>query len=396
MTMIDEGDDYHDPTLPPPEQAVAFMAVTQDSFRDHVLGRSFNSTTYPENSYGYNKYRQRIDNGLQRIDWGRFRDRINSLTRMTPSHTTDPLIRKDVADSTPNKVEQAYFVSEGSLGIVDLGASLSVIGQSQFDDLCRHLPKHVLQSMKETPCQVKFRFGNDSSVTGTRAIFFPVGSFWIKVVVVSSNTPFLIANSVFRALGAVIDTEDASIYFKKLQCRLPIQLSDRRLYRLDLVQLLTCCPPVKTDAVRFEQTACHLTAPIDKYTDKQESSSLSPKDLLEKPKTIIENDDRNNTDHTDRGPRQPDVESQKANLGPKIPIKVKSRSFITMAQSTGKVSFDQLSDRLKALTTQEDEAQNIDDIMKFTYEELTRRKRSLSAQLIEAVGSKRCCNRHDT
>ena len=204
-----------DPALPPPEQTVAFMAMTQDSFRDHVLGRSFNSTTYPENKYGYNKYRHRIVNGLQRIDWGRFRDRINSLTRMTPSHMTDPLIQKDVADSTPNKVEQAYFVSEGSLGIVDLGASLSVIGQSQFDDLCRHLPKQVLQSMKETPCQVKFPFGNDSSVTGTRAIFFPVGSFWIKVVVVPSNTPFLIANSVFRALGAVIDTEDASIYFQE-------------------------------------------------------------------------------------------------------------------------------------------------------------------------------------
>lgn len=66
--------------------------------------------------------------------------------------------------------------------------------------------------------------------------------------------------------------------------------------------------------------------------------------------------------------------NQKANLGPKIPIKVKARSFINMAQSSSKVSFDQLSDRLKALTTQEDEAQNIDDIMKFTYEELKEEK----------------------
>ena len=68
------------------------------------------------------------------------------------------------------------------------------------------------------------------------------------------------------------------------------------------------------------------------------------------------------------------MSNQKASLGPKIPLRVKARSFINMAQSSSKVSFDQLSDRLKALTTQEDEAQNIDDIMKLTYEELKEEK----------------------
>ena len=28
--------------------------------------------------------------------------------------------------------------------------------------------------MKESACQVKFRFGNDSSVQGERAVYFPV------------------------------------------------------------------------------------------------------------------------------------------------------------------------------------------------------------------------------
>ena len=74
---------------------------------------------------------------------------------------------------------------------------------------------------------------------GDRAIYFPVQQHWIKVVVVPSNTPFLIANSVFRSLGAVIDTENNTVFFKKLQRSIPITLSDRKLYRLDFADLLS-------------------------------------------------------------------------------------------------------------------------------------------------------------
>ena len=44
---------------------------------------------------------------------------------------------------------------------------------------------------------------------------------------------------MFRSLGAVIDAEDNTAFFKKLQRRIPITLSDRKLYRLDFAELLT-------------------------------------------------------------------------------------------------------------------------------------------------------------
>ena len=281
MTMIDEGDEYHDPSLPPPEEAFAFMVDTaQDSRHSQMLCRS-TPKIWSDNHLLKNQcIRNLVSKGIKRIKWESFREKVHSLNRMTPPHMTDPLIQSEIPESTQNMVEQVFFVSEGSLGIVDLGASLSVIGQSQFRDLCQHLPQSVLKSMKEAPCQVRFRFGNDSSVIGNRAIFFPVGAYWIKVVVVPSNTPFLIANSVFRDLGAVIDTEEATIYFKKLQCRLPIQLSERRLYRLDLVKLLTCCPPQspKEKAACPEQFACTLSETIpetDNNTDNPLSTQVS-------------------------------------------------------------------------------------------------------------------------
>ena len=74
---------------------------------------------------------------------------------------------------------------------------------------------------------------------GRRAVYIPLKEWWLKIVIVPSNTPFLIANSVFRALEAVIDTGLNQIYFRKLDCTVPITLTDRKLYLLDLESLLS-------------------------------------------------------------------------------------------------------------------------------------------------------------
>ena len=108
--------------------------------------------------------------------------------------------------SPPVNEESAQFVSQGAEGIVDLGASLSVIGEGQFQESCQHLPPSFQNSMKMAPCDISFRFGNDSTVRGTKAVYIPLGQWWMKLIVVPSNTPFLIANSLFRNLGAIIDT----------------------------------------------------------------------------------------------------------------------------------------------------------------------------------------------
>ena len=109
----------------------------------------------------------------------------------------NPLSQKYEEQRSATSNEVAQFVSHGTHGIADLGARMSVIGESQFKELCQVLPRHVKRAMKEAPCSVSFRFGNDSTVIGQRAVYFPVGQRWIKVVFVPTNTPFLIANSVF-------------------------------------------------------------------------------------------------------------------------------------------------------------------------------------------------------
>ena len=194
--------------------------------------------------------------------------------RGSTSPRPDPLGPKTDEDFP----ESSFFVSHGSTGIVDLGASMSVIGQRQFSELCQSLPAEIRGLLKEAPCNVSFRFGNNSMVTGKKAVFFPIGPFWMKVIVVPSNTPFLIANSVFRSLGAVIDTESSQIFFKKLGRSIPIVLNERKLYRLDMMDLLTA--PIsgtkgfcQTQATMSEDTKATAFQTVENASPNQENNT---------------------------------------------------------------------------------------------------------------------------
>ena len=92
--------------------------------------------------------------------------------------------------SDDSSEELAHFASHGTHGIVDLGASMSVIGENQFKELCKSLPSTVLYAMKEAPCQVSFRFGNNSTVNGTRAIYFPWAANGLKWSLFRPTHPF--------------------------------------------------------------------------------------------------------------------------------------------------------------------------------------------------------------
>ena len=225
----------------PPDEAVAFVLqagiqkcqkVPTHHFRGKLRGEYVGLSSSKTKCIG-----QDMHMGCLR----RLFDRTTVMqSRSKPPDSIEPLSPSKVSVPTSTvSVEDAHFVSQGMCGIVDLGASLSVIGENQFRELCSHLPQTVLRRMKEAPCSVNFRFGNDSTVQGRRAVYIPLKEWWLKIIVVPSNTPFLIANSVFRALEAVIDTGLNQIHFRKLNCTVPITLTDRKLYLLDLESLLS-------------------------------------------------------------------------------------------------------------------------------------------------------------
>lgn len=161
--------------------------------------------------------------------------RLMPLLRARLSHPTSPLIEPKSSPTTGEAT--TCFVSHGTLGIVDLGASQTVIGEHQVSELTAQLPGHV--QVQEVPCRTIFRFGNSSTVECNRALLVPLGPYKVKICVVPSRTPFLLSNNVFRKLDASIHTATDSVYFGKLGFGLPLTLSEKKLYLLDFAQLIS-------------------------------------------------------------------------------------------------------------------------------------------------------------
>ena len=121
------------------------------------------------------------------------------------SQRLKPLIRQRLMiDRSPQPVQKAAeisstcntqsevtcFASHGSFGVVDLGASQSVIGQRQLEQVLDSLGSEIRKLVIETKCDTIFRFGNSSTVHCQKAMLIPLGRWYVKLCIVPSDTPF--------------------------------------------------------------------------------------------------------------------------------------------------------------------------------------------------------------
>lgn len=100
-----------------------------------------------------------------------------------------------------------------SHAILDTGASRCIIGDKTFSRLCQVLPERLLKSIKNRPSQVKFRFGNNQTLTSMYQVLFPLKQapnsklLNLAVEVVPGYTPFLFSKRAFKLLGGILDTQ---------------------------------------------------------------------------------------------------------------------------------------------------------------------------------------------
>ena len=66
----------------------------------------------------------------------------------------------------------------------------------------------------------------------------PVGGLGLKIAVVPGATPFLLSNTLLRALGAVVDTATNALVMPKHGTQVQLALSPKGLYLLDLNKLI--------------------------------------------------------------------------------------------------------------------------------------------------------------
>ena len=183
-----------------------------------------------------------------------------------PEHRTDDESAEAVSESL------ACFASHSSFGVVDLGATKTVIGSKLVPELLQNLDPEVKRQVTRCKCPVTFRFGNQGVLQSEQAIVLPIGNLKLKIAVVPGSTPLLLSNTLLRALSVVIDTENHWIMSHKLKHKVPLTLTDRSLFLLDVNQLVQ-----SAKSNQFSKPAeTHVTLSQTEPSDVSEKTLLQP------------------------------------------------------------------------------------------------------------------------
>jgi hypothetical protein len=140
------------------------------------------------------------------------KDHARQLSQSDRCSTATAHCQRPAGESPAIAVPQAtgdiMFATHDTWGILDTGATKTVMGSEHLKEFLDGLQPEIKKQVKRCPCEVVFRFGNQGTLKSSQALVIPVGGMWLKIAVVQGSTPFLISNTLLRALGALIDTQN--------------------------------------------------------------------------------------------------------------------------------------------------------------------------------------------
>ena len=191
--------------------------------------------------FSLQSFREKVKCGMHhRLSYLKHPDGISrSVDRRVETKTPSPkVVSNQKFPVLQTEVCDSYFASTGSIGVVDLGASQTVIGDVQVSELLSKLPESVRQQVKRTHCNLVFRFGNHQTLPSRHALLLPLQGSWFQIAVVKGNTPFLLSSNFLRkTIQAVIDTDQGTLWSKRLKKALTIDITPKNLFLLDINQL---------------------------------------------------------------------------------------------------------------------------------------------------------------
>ena len=154
--------------------------------------------------------------------------------------------------------EDVMFSTHDTWGIIDTGATKTVMGSQHVKEFLEGLSPEVKKQVKRCQCDVLFRFGNQGTLRAMHALVIPVGGLWLKIAVVKGATPFLISNTLLRALGATVNTMTNELQFPHGNLNIQMQLSSKGLYLVDMNELIAI-PPMPKNAESTAETYAQET-----------------------------------------------------------------------------------------------------------------------------------------
>ena len=131
-------------------------------------------------------------------------------------------------------VSSVSACSQGAEGVLDTGATKTVIGSRLISDFLKHLRDDVRKTVSRSPCDVTFRFGNQGTLRSEQALVLPLGELHLRIAIVPGYTPLLISNTLIRTLRSTIHTQQPCLESPYIDGPVPLRLTTKGLYVLDL------------------------------------------------------------------------------------------------------------------------------------------------------------------
>lgn len=131
-------------------------------------------------------------------------------------------------------VYAATACSRGTCGVLDSGATKTVIGSQHVADLIAGFEPHIRKRLQRDKCNITFRFGNQGTLDATHSLVVPLGSLLLQIAIVPGATPFLVSNSLLRALRCTLDADRYEIRSPMLKDAVPLELTPKGLFLIDI------------------------------------------------------------------------------------------------------------------------------------------------------------------
>ena len=252
-TVIDE---------PKPILATSFVCVPQKSprrysYRGKIL-REFNQNDYTRGpgfmdceTTARERLRHRLRNEANHRPLNTEEDRnqsdfvdansssVSKKPDMSPdAQVSHPLVMPLPTTTMDTHHDPLCFATHDSFGVLDLGASKTVIGSNHVACLIRSLDEDVRAQLSRCPCQITFKFASQGTLTSQQALVVPVGKLKLKIAIVPGGTPFLISNTFMRAIRAQIDCFAHRLISPQLNKDVPLELTEKGLFLINLNDII--------------------------------------------------------------------------------------------------------------------------------------------------------------
>jgi len=175
---------------------------------------------------------------------------------------------------------EILFATHDTWGILDTGATKTVMGSNFVSSFLQHVDPTIRKKIKRCPCDVTFRFGNQGTLKSEQAMVVPVCGFDLKIAIVPGATPFLVSNTLLRALGAMVATKENRLILPKHDRSIPLKLSNKGLFLIDMNMLMQVQPESPGLAKTAETFAQEATG---KMNAEVEPSAADPEISQPKP-----------------------------------------------------------------------------------------------------------------